>query len=140
MTQQTKYPFKLANVFFGRVMLERAPKMPEKEIEIGFEVQSRVIEKQLPETLEVHLMFESQSEQPITINLIVIGKFVLTEGATELDNGIIQSFVDERAFHVLWAYADQMVSQVSAQMGMKPIRLYPPSEFRIPQEEPSSST
>jgi hypothetical protein len=131
MKRQIKYPFKLANVFFGRVEIERAAKMPEKEMEINFEVQGKIVENQLPDMVEVHLKIASPDEQSVKFDLIIIGKFVLIEGATEPDSGTIQDFVNERALHILWSYVDQMVSLVSAQMAMKPIRLPPPIEFYI---------
>jgi hypothetical protein len=85
--------------------------------------------------VEVHLKIASPDEQPVKFDLIIIGKFVLIEGATEPDSGTIQDFVNERALHILWSYVDQMVSLVSAQMAMKPIRLPPPIEFYI-EESP----
>ena len=77
----------------------------------------------------------SLDEQPVKLDLIIIGKFALIEGATEPDSSTIQNFVNERALHILWSYVDQMVSLVSAQMAMKPIRLLPPIEFYI-EESP----
>jgi preprotein translocase subunit SecB len=138
MAQQTQYPFKLNNVFFGRVALERAPKMPEEEIKINFEVQVKVIDEQFPDVLEVQLRVETSDEQPVKMNVIVVGKFVPIEGFPEPDHSIVRSFVNERALHTLWAYLDQIVTQVSAQMGMEPIRLISPPEFNYsPQEESS---
>ena len=129
MTQQTKYPFKLESAFFARVALERIPQLPDEEFEIQFSVQGKTVEEQFPDVLEVQLKVQTLGEQPVTIDAIVVGKFILIEGAPEPDPSIIQRFLDEQALCILWAYLDQMVVQMTAQMGIKPIRLLPSPEF-----------
>ena len=128
MAQKAKYPLKLNNAFFAQVKFERIPQMPE-EFEVGVEVQTKVVDKRLPEVLEVHLKAETPDEQPLMMQIVVIGIFGLIEGAPEPDHSIIQDFVVERAFHILWAYLDQIVTQVTAQMGIRPVRLNPPATF-----------
>jgi preprotein translocase subunit SecB len=134
-----KYPLELSNIFFGRVALERVPTMPDEPVEINFEVTVRVIDKDFPEGLEVHLRIETTREQPVNVSLVVVGKFTPIKGLPKPDHSILKDFVNERALYTLWIYAHQMITQVSSQMAIQPIHLPPPPEFEYsPQEEPSS--
>jgi preprotein translocase subunit SecB len=140
MTQKMQYPLKLNQAFFAQVRFERIPKMPEAfEVLVG--VQAKIVDKRFPEVLEVHLRVETPDDQPLMMQIVVIGIFGLIKGASEPDRSIIQGFAVERAFPVLWAYMDQMITQVTSQMGMPPVRLVSPVEFSYswPVESPSST-
>jgi preprotein translocase subunit SecB len=140
MTQKTQYPFKLNNAFFAQVRFERIPQMPDK-LEVYARLEAKIVDKHFPEVLEVHLRAETPDKQPLMMEVVVIGIFGLIEGAPEPDRSIIQDFAAERALPVLWAYIDQMITQVTAQMGIAPVRLSAPAEFGYspPAESPSST-
>ena len=140
MTQKRQYPLKLNRAFFARVRFERIPKMPDK-LGIYIALEAKIVDAHFPEVLEVHLKAETPDEQPLMMEVEVIGIFGLIEGAPEPDRSIIQDFSVERAFPVLWAYLDQMITQVTAQMGIAPVRLSAPAEFGYspPAESPSST-
>ena len=140
MTQKPKYPLKLNNAFFAQVRFERIAEMPDK-LEVNVGLQARIVDKRFPEVLEVHLRAETPDEQPLMMEVVVIGIFDPIEGAPEPDHSIIQDFAVERAFPVLWAYINQMITQVTAQMGMPPVRLGSPVELSYGSlvESPSST-
>lgn len=140
MTQKTQYPLKLNRAFFAQVRFERIPKMPD-ELGISIALQAKIVDVHFPEVLEVQLRAETPDGQPLMMEIVVIGIFGLIEGAPEPDRSIIQDFLVERAFPVLWAYLDQMITQVTAQMGIAPVRLSAPAEFDYspPAESPSSA-
>jgi preprotein translocase subunit SecB len=134
--EQIDHPFKLSKAFFAELHFKRPPAMPENTaLHIG--VQSRVVEDGLPERLEVQLKAETEGDSPLDIRVIVIGVFSLAEGASIPGADTVPDFVRNRAFHVLWSYIDQGITQATSMMGINPVCLESPLAFLY---EPSSES
>jgi preprotein translocase subunit SecB len=128
MMPEMRYPLKLDNVFFSQLQFTRIPQMPD-DLELPVGIQAKVVDQRFPERLEVHLKAETADDSPLAFRVVVVGLFSLIEGASEPDRDIIPDFVTNRAFYILWAYIDHVVTQTTTSMGMKPIRLQPPIDF-----------
>jgi preprotein translocase subunit SecB len=123
-----KYPFKLDNALFAKLEFERQPQMSEQfEIQVG--VQIKVVDRDFPEKLEVHLKIQTDEDSPLRISMITIGLFSLVKGESEPERSIIPDFVSDRAFYILWAHVDQIITHTTAKMGIDPIRLQWPVNF-----------
>jgi preprotein translocase subunit SecB len=123
-----KYPLKLDDAFFGQLEFKRLPKMPD-QLEIYVGIQVKIVDRDFPERLEVHLKAETDEDSPLTIRVVVIGLFSLIKGEPEPEPNLIQDFVVDRALYMLWSYIDHIVTQNTAKMGIKPIRLRWPIDF-----------
>lgn len=133
MGQIENQPFRLSNTFFAYVKIERAPSAPDG-MDMHAEIGARMITSRLPELLEVQLRLETSDERPLSMQVMLIGLFTRIEDTPEPDSAAILAFVNNRALPVLWAYIDQMIVQVTAQMGIAPVRLAYPEDLAIPAQ------
>lgn len=129
MTQQIRFPFELREAFFVSLQFDRKPQVPDP-LTFGVSAAVKVVADGFPE-LRVHLRIETlqAEDSPLTFHAEVIGLFGLLQGQPVPDRSIIPEFVNERALFLLWPYVSQTVRQITAQMGISPVRLPTPIIF-----------
>ena len=134
MTHKMRYPFRLDNAFFKALEFHRIPKLPEP---LQFEITSeiRIHSGRFPEALQVDLKVSTAPEKPLTFCVELVGIFELVENQPAPDADMIECFVNERALHMLWPTAEQMIRLITSQMGMNPLKIPRPYEFTVALEE-----
>ena len=130
-------PYQLNKVIFGKVHLERQPEMA-NNTEFGIHVELKTIDEKLPKNLEIHLQVNSIEDQPLLIDLLLIGQFGLTQEDSAPSEQEISNFVSNYAIHFLWVYMNQMVKSLTAQMGINTIALKHPSNFKFKPDSEQS--
>jgi len=136
MTHELKYPYQLLNTFVISISFNRARKLLPK-IEIPTNVKVQYTEPGFPR-VQVAMKLDVPQDAPVSFSLEVVGLFDYIGSKKDYDKELNKEFVQERAFHMLWVYSNQMVKLVSAQMGMNPLEIRSPTEFRL--SEPAQPT
>lgn len=137
MTEELRFPLRLEHAFFTSLEFFRAPELPDPvDIDVGAHV--RVQAERFPERLQVDLKVETPSNQPLTFCVELIGIFGPIENQPKPNSSIISEFMNERALHMLWPYAEQMIRLVTSQMGMNPLNIRTPYLFDVvpPEQVP----
>jgi hypothetical protein len=132
MTQKTKYPYQLVNMFVISISLKRATKLAEK-VEMPTQVSIQYTEPSFPR-VQVAMKIATPEDALIPLELQVVGIFDYIGSQKQYDKNLNREFAEERAFHMLWVYSIQMIKSVSTQMGMKPLELRIPKSFNILDE------
>lgn len=134
MAQETHFPFRLGNAFFTNLQVSRLPAMPD-QLTMKFAVDVRIQDHKFPNELQVDVRLRTLGEQPLTLNIELVGLFGLVDGAPEPSPDIISDFINQRALFMLWPYLVQMVKQVTAQMGTNPVNITTPYSFHVESVE-----
>jgi hypothetical protein len=129
MTQELKYPYQFLNAFVISISFNRARKLSSK-IELPTNVKVQYTEPGFPR-VQVAMKVDVPKDAPVSFSLEVIGLFDYIGTKKEYDKELNREFVQERAFHMLWVYSNQMIKLVSAQMGMNPLEIRSPAEFKL---------
>jgi hypothetical protein len=137
MTQELKYPYQLINTFFTSISFNRAGKLSGK-LELPTNVGVQYTEPGFPR-VQVAMKVDVPNDAPVSFSLEVVGLFDYIGPKKEYDKELNREFVEQRAFHMLWVYCNQMAKSVSSQMGMNPLEIRSPAEFRLPETSPSSN-
>ncbi len=124
----TRFPFGLTEAFFVTLELSRVAELPQP-LDLNLSVEARVDDSDFPDKLQVGLRVKSPDESPLKVCLELIGLFDRVPGQPEPDRSIIQDFVNERAFYILWSYVEQTVRQTTGLMGMRPLKIKNPYYF-----------
>lgn len=132
MALESKYPFKMTQAFFKEVSVKRAPRLPDP-IELPVAVEILILDRDIPERLEIALRFITvgDDEQPISLHLELIGIFDLIEGQEAPEPRVIRDFLHNQALHMLSPLIAQMVRQTTSMMGMPPINIPIPYVYEI---------
>lgn len=139
MKTPTKYPFQLSNSFFKLIQISRVGQLPDP-VNLQLETQIRTREQEQPDILQVDFRISTPGNQPVSINIEMVGIFNLIKGEPEQDLEAIKEFVLDRGLFMLWSIMAQLVKQITAQMGMKPLNVVTPSEFFFHLKEDNSDS
>jgi preprotein translocase subunit SecB len=140
MAQEARFPIRLTDAFFSSLQFRRVPEMPDP-LQVNFNVHVRVHGEQFPDNLQINLQVETLDDQPLMLSLELVGLFRVVGDRPGLDRSVLPDFVNERAIHMLWPYVVQMIRQVTAQMGIKPVNFPTPYkfEFALPEQATEST-
>lgn len=127
MDDQTKYPFKLVNVFLISLSMSRINELP-NPLELQVAVEVKYIEPGFP-TLQINMKVSSTQDAPLSFNLEAVGLFEFIGDDTEYDRELNREFVFERGLHMLWIFISQTIRLITSQMGMNPLNLQAPISF-----------
>ena len=130
MTQELKYPYRLINTFVVSISFKRARKLSGK-LGLSTNVAVQYTEPNFPR-VQVAMKIDFPEDAPVSFSLEVVGLFDYVGSKKDYDKALDREFVEQRAFHMLWIYSQQMVKMVSAQMGMNPLEMQSPTEFKLP--------
>lgn len=129
MNDEMKYPFQLINIFAVSISIRRDGTLP-KQIELPTNVAVQYTEPGFPR-VQFAMKIEVAEDLPISMRLEVVGIFDYNGTKKKYDRGLNKEFAEERALHMLWVHSNQLVKAVSAQMGMNPLEMKNPAEFRL---------
>ena len=136
MSDNPNFPYVLDNVILVSVDCKRAQQVPEN-LQTVFSVQFGVAEVE-PSQLQVSVKCTTAADAPVSFTVELIGSFRLVEGATRIQSELIFGLAVDRAFPLLWQHVAQIVLELTARMGMNPIRLpMPPLSAERPAEIPA---
>jgi hypothetical protein len=136
MTQELKYPYQHINTFIISISFRRARKLSGK-LELPTNVAVQYTEPSFPR-IQVAMKVDVSKDAPVSFSLEVVGLFDYIGSKKEYDKELNREFVEQRAFHMLWVYCHQVAKLVSSQMGMNPLEIRSPTEFRL--SEPTQPT
>lgn len=128
MTQETRFPLQLDNVFFTSLQFRRVPELPDP-LQLNILTQVRVYGEQFPDRLQIDLKIETPDDQPLMLSVELVGLFSAVEGQPKPDPSILSDFVNEKALYMLWPYMVQVVRQITSQMGTNPVNIMTPYVF-----------
>jgi hypothetical protein len=128
MTEEIRFPYQLNNAFVVSLRASRIPKVPDSP-QLEFTVQLKVIDEQLPERLQLNLIFSTVGEEPVAFSTEVVGLFDLVEGQAAPKRDITTEFINERALFLLWPFITQTLRMVTGQMGINPVTIRTPYMF-----------
>ena len=130
MDEPTRFPYELINAFLIQLELKRGPELPDP-LQLDFVAQTRIDDEKFPQRLQVNLKVETQPEQPVHILAELVGLFDYVEGLGEMKSDAVQTFVNERALHMLWPRLAQIIELITGQMGSTPVKIRTPIEFQL---------
>ena len=129
MEFSTQYPYRFLEAFFITLRFERTG-VVDDPLTMQMKTQFRIRMEPLPEMLHVDLRVESIGSDNLKILVELVGLFELMKGRSEPSQEIINDFVFERAIVSMWPLLSSMVRQTTSLMGMQPIKINAPYEFR----------
>jgi len=134
MVKESSYPLDLTNAFVIKCHFQRVADVPDPfETQVNFQV--RVRRENLPERLQVDLRAHTQGDQPLNLEVEMVGLFERRDGTPGLEHKMVEEFVNQRALFMLWAMMNQFIKQVTANMGMSPLNFKSPAEFNLSLED-----
>ncbi|GMQ79355.1 MAG: hypothetical protein BMS9Abin02_1939 [Anaerolineae bacterium] len=122
--------FKMSEAFFPVLSFSRAGNLPEP-LNIQLRIQLQVRTDKLPDQLQIHLKTETIEDQPFKISVLMVGIFDLIDGEPDPDPKAVDDFVINHALFSMWPLMASTVRQISARMGMEPLKMAPPARFEI---------
>ena len=128
MTDETKYPYELINSLFASVSFKRTPNVP-SVLETQLSAQVNVTEQGFP-ILQIGISVKSREDDPLTFNINLIGLFEYKGDKKEYDHDLNIEFTFERGVYLLWPNIIQLVKVMTAQMGVSPLQLRTPIDFK----------
>lgn len=123
----TKYPFELVDTLISNLTVRRTPEV-EEGIELPVAAEVRVSEPGFP-ILQINLKLKAPDDSKVYFDIEVIGIFKYVGEKDEYDKELNKNFAFEKALHVIWSFARQMIKIVTSQMGMDGINLNTPVSF-----------
>jgi hypothetical protein len=130
----TQYPYRLLEAFFITLRFKRTGEVDDP-LTMQMKTQFRIRREPLPEILHVDLRVESIGSDNLKILVEMVGLFELMKGRSEPSQEIINDFVFEQAIVSMWPLLSSMVRQTTSLMGMQPIKINAPYEFRAEADE-----
>jgi len=137
MTQELKYPYQLLNTFIISLSFKRDRKLSGK-LELPTNVAVQYTEPGFPR-VQVAMKVDVPTDAPVSFSLEVVGLFDYIGSKKEYDKELNREFVEQRAFHMLWVYCNQMAKLVSSQMGINPLEIRSPAVFTLPEPSPPTN-
>lgn len=128
MTDEAQYPYELENSFFINLVFKRAAEVPHP-IEIPTATEINIAEPGFP-NLQIGVKVKSQDELPITFDVHLIGMFKYLGEQKEYDHDLNIEYTFQRGIYLLWPSIVQFVKVVTMQMGMSPLQVRTPINFR----------
>jgi hypothetical protein len=125
MSDNPSFPYVLDNVILVAVQCKRGPQVPEN-LQTAYTVELGVAAVE-PAQLQVSLKCETVADAPVAFAMEFVGSFRLIERATRPRDELIVGIAVESAFPLLWQHVAQVILELTARMGMNPIRLPMPS-------------
>jgi preprotein translocase subunit SecB len=127
MANASKYPYEALNIFAISLSFKRNNSIPEN-IEIPISTEIKVVEPGFPR-LQVNMRVKTPPDSPFSFNIETVGLFDYVGEKGEYDKELNKEFVTEKALHILWIYASQLVRIITGQMGTNPINIKTPLAF-----------
>lgn len=131
MTEEPKYPYQLQNTFIISISFKRDRKLSGK-LELPTNVSVQYTEPNFPR-IQVAMKVDVPKESPVSFSMEVVGLFDYIGSKQEYDQELNREFVEQRAFHMLWVFSSQIAKLVSSQMGINPLEIRSPAEFKLPE-------
>jgi preprotein translocase subunit SecB len=128
MTQEIQFPLRLQHAFFTSLEFRRVPEVP-ASLQVNVSVEVKVHSEKFPDLLQIDLRVKTQDEQPLMFSVELVGIFSLVEEQPRPDHNTLSDFVNQRALHMLWPYAAQIIRQITSQMGVNPLNIPTPYIF-----------
>jgi hypothetical protein len=131
MPEQAPLPYELRDVFFINICTKRAPVVPDA-LTLTFNIGVRIAAEQWPQ-LEVAIKIETRPEdQAVTFAVEVLATFEAVPAEPRLRQAAIVDFINQKSLPLMWPYADLMVRQLTAAMGVAPVKVMLPLQFEMP--------
>jgi hypothetical protein len=127
-------PFKMSEAFFPVLNFSRVGNLPEP-LNLQLRIQLQVRTDKLPDQLHIHLKTETIEDHPLKISVLMVGIFDLIDGEPDPDPKAVDAFVINHALFSMWPLMASTVRQISARMGMEPLKMAPPARFEIDASE-----
>lgn len=126
-----KYPFRIQTIFFEKVQLKRAPKIPE-ELEIGLSAEIAVGIREGGRDLAVRMRVTSPAspEPPLSADVVAVG-LIEHIGESAPADSITVEFINEHLLVAMSSMVIQLIGTVTVQMGMPPVWLPHPRAFAL---------
>lgn len=138
MSDHVRFPFHLQAAFFTTVNCRRSPQIQDP-VSSDFKTLVKVEDGNFP-NFEIFLKLQTEGEQPVSFEMELVGIFVHVQDQPIPDRSMILEFMNEQALHMLWPYMVQMMAQITAQMGMNPIRIPTPHYYFRPEPPSTEKT
>lgn len=119
--------FELIDSLFSNIQIRRQNKLPEK-IDLQVRVEAKIVDANYPK-VEIYLRVSTEVDTPFYFTTEIIGIFENRGEKSKDYQDIVKNFSLNYGVNQLWPNVVQMISMISSQMGMNPIRLKTPPSF-----------
>lgn len=126
--KEPKFPFKLSHVFFVTLKFHRAEHVP-NDTRLEFDATVGLSDENFPNSLNVLLKLETKVDQPVEIQLELVGIFELIDPIYAPSKEMIAPFINEQAMFMLWPHLSQIMRQVTALMAIPAVDMKIPYQF-----------
>jgi len=131
------YPFQFTDAFFIKInFVRKSAKLPSGTSEVN--AQLKVIEDRYPEQLQINLRTISSKKSLLQLEMELVGLFKYVGSNPEEDKNLINQFVSEKAITMLWPFIIQFSKILTGVMGIQPVTLPFPIDFKFQPESVTS--
>ena len=116
------HPYKLESAFFISLKFERISEVPMK-LQLKYSVDIKSVDEENQKRLQIFLRFRTHDDQPVNINIELVGIFKLADENLVPDKKALNEFIFDQAIYILWPNISEIVKQITVLMGLNPIQL-----------------
>ncbi len=138
MPKDFPYPFKLINVFFPKICIERAPDYNNEGGSVRLNVLG--VNNNFPDEVEIQISLISPEESKLLINLLMIAKYTYIGNDEINDRELIHEFTREKGIYLLWPFITQLFNILTIQVGIQPFTIYTPMSIELNPNSPEMQT